>query len=99
MFFYIQGSVLKETLSQKLLELKELGRLRALKNKWFSPSMKHKEQCDDTNMNGDYLESKFPLRIYINCVNLNSICEGLNLDILGFIVQYLYLYNNFFILW
>ena len=59
-----------ETLSQKLLELKELGRTRALKNKWFSPSTEHKEQCADINMTGDYFESEFPSRIYISYLNI-----------------------------
>ena len=52
--FHTQGSVLKETLSKKLLEMKELGRLRALKNKWFSPSKEHKEQCAGININGNF---------------------------------------------
>ena len=41
-FCIIQGSVLKEALSEKLLGLMESGKLQALKNKWFSAT---KEKC------------------------------------------------------
>ena len=44
------------TLSEKLLELKESGRLRALKRKWFAPSEKQKEQCDVTGIKGDQFD-------------------------------------------
>ena len=42
-----------ETMSEKLLELKESGRLRALKRKWFTPSEKQKEICDANKSKGD----------------------------------------------
>ena len=42
-----------ETMSEKLLELKESGRLRALKRKWFTPSEKQKEMCDAEESKGD----------------------------------------------
>ena len=41
----IKGSALKEALSEKLLGLMESGKLQALKNKWFSPTKEHKEEC------------------------------------------------------
>ena len=37
--------MLKEALSEKLLGLMESGKLQALKNKWFSPTKEHKEEC------------------------------------------------------
>ena len=36
---------MKEALSEKLLGLMESGKLQALKNKWFSATKEHKEEC------------------------------------------------------
>ena len=44
-FLIIKGSALKEALSEKLLGLMESGKLQALKNKWFSATKEHKEEC------------------------------------------------------
>ena len=56
-----------ETLSEKLLELKELGRLRALRQKWFEPSEKQKHQCGHVGNRGDQ----------INCFHLNLVHQRL----------------------
>ena len=43
-------------MSEKLLELKEKGALRALKEKWFSSTAEHKRRCGVTNnKNGDHI--------------------------------------------
>ena len=46
--------MLKEALSEKLLELMESGKLQALKNKWFSATKEHKEECGIIYSTGIY---------------------------------------------
>ena len=56
LFILIVGSVLKDTMSGKLLQLKESGILRALKEKWISGNSEHRKLCGfTTNENGDHI--------------------------------------------
>ena len=50
------GSVLKDTMSEKILHLKEKGILRELKEKWIGRTSEHKRQCGiASNDNGDHI--------------------------------------------
>ena len=56
LYILIVGSVLKDTMSEKLLQLKERGILRALKEKWISGDSAHRKFCGfTTNENGDHI--------------------------------------------